>query len=35
VLDEKDTLDGIELALKNLTHGAIYHTWDKSLSGPK
>ena len=35
VLEEKDTLDSIELALKNLTHGAIYRTWDKSLSGPK
>ncbi|HUE12824.1 MAG TPA: hypothetical protein VMR25_01560 [Planctomycetaceae bacterium] len=34
VLEEKTTLDNIELALKNLTHGAIYRTWDKSLAGP-
>lgn len=34
VLQEKTTLDEIEQTLRHLTHGAIYHTWDKSLSGP-
>jgi hypothetical protein len=34
VLEEKTTLDNVELALKDLTHGAIYRTRDKSLAGP-
>jgi len=32
-LEEKNTLAEIERALKDLTHGAVYHTWDKTLSG--
>jgi hypothetical protein len=34
VLQEKNTLEEVESALRNVTHGAIYHTWDKSLLGP-
>jgi hypothetical protein len=34
VLQEKNTLEEIESALRNVTHGAIYHSWDKSLSVP-
>ena len=32
-LEEKNTLGKIKSALKQLTHGVIYSTWDKQLSG--